>query len=179
MDGLVQYTIPVQGLHNGHHQFDFQVDGAFFKHFEASPVRHGDVQVQMSLDKRPDMLILEFDIEGTVRTNCDRCLANIDLPISGEQRLLVKYSEEEDTGTDEVIFIHPDTQSLKVANFVYEFVVLAIPMIKTYDCETEEEPRCDQTMLSYLDDEPKPESKGNNPFAEALKDLKNKERGQE
>ena len=36
MEALVQYTIPVKGLGQGIHQFEFQIDRHFFQHFEAS-----------------------------------------------------------------------------------------------------------------------------------------------
>ena len=150
MDMLIEYSIPVRGLRNGTHQFDFQVDRAFFSQFENSPVTEGNVKVAFTLDKRPDMFILTFDLAGTVQTDCDRCLALIDLPVADTQSLIVKLSEEEESEDADIVFVHPDIQHLNVATYVYEFIILAMPIIKVYDCESEINRPCNQEMLRYI-----------------------------
>ncbi len=171
MDGLIEYAIPVKGLSDGIHHFHFEIDAAFFGAFEASPVQEGALELDLRFDKRVDLYILEFSFAGTVRTSCDRCLADIDLPISGENRLIVKFSFEEEEDEAEVIYINPEAQQLHVARYIYEFIILAIPMIKIYDCQAEEEPVCNQEMLNYLEekeDTPEPEAT-NNPIWDELK----------
>ncbi|NUQ23547.1 MAG: DUF177 domain-containing protein [Saprospiraceae bacterium] len=173
MDALIPYSIPVKGLRLGVHTFKFQIDDAFFQHFEQSPVQQGQVDLTLTLDKRPDMYILEFDFEGSVKTECDRCLAPIDLPIGDAQQLMVKFSEEEEPEDAEVVFIHPEAQQLNVARYIYEFICLAIPMIRVYDCKNDPKRPCNEEMLRYLDnaaqtsDEPAPDEP--NPMWEALK----------
>jgi len=151
MEGLVEFSIPIKGLGDGIHRFDFHIDQSFFKHFENAPVEEGDIDLTFTLDKSPSMYVLEFDFEGTVKTACDRCLATIDLPISGSQQLLVKFSYEEQDEEAEVIYISPETKKLDVSKYIYEFVVLAIPMIKVYDCQEDENPPCNFDMLRYLE----------------------------
>lgn len=36
------------------------------------------------------MMVLQFNVSGTVKVNCDRCFGEFDLPISGDYRLVVK-----------------------------------------------------------------------------------------
>ena len=179
MDSLLPFSIPVKGLRAGHHAYEFVVDSSFFASFEDAPLSEAQVEVTLDLEKRTDMLELQFRFSGTVRSECDRCLATIDLPVEGENRLLVKYSWEEEESTDEdVVYIHPDTPKLQVAPFVYEFVILSLPLIKVYDCEEDEEPPCDWEMLDHLDRNEEPseeeEDKGN-PFKDALKGWKKPE----
>ena len=173
MEGLVEFSIPIKGLGDGVHRFDFHIDASFFKHFESAPVEEGDIDLTFLLDKRPSMYVLEFDFEGTVNTACDRCLAPIDLPISGHQRLLVKFSFEEEDEEADVVYISPETQKLDIAKYVYEFIVLAIPMIKVYDCQEEEDPPCNVEMLRYLegaeDAGPSEEEATENPIWEELR----------
>jgi len=172
MDELIQYSIPIRGLGNGVHEFEFHVDRAFFRQFEESPVAEGAIDLKMSLDKRPDLLILEFDFTGTVRTDCDRCLAEINLPVSGRQRLMVKFSEEQELEEAEVTYLSPEAQSLNVARYVYEFVILAIPMIKVYNCEEDEDQVCDQRMLNYLRGSEEQPTEKNTLLGEKLKNLR-------
>ncbi|HQU61037.1 MAG TPA: DUF177 domain-containing protein, partial [Saprospiraceae bacterium] len=150
MDPLIQYSIPVKGLRNGIHQFDFQIDRSFFDNFENSPISDGDIRLHLEFDKRPDMFVLQFDFEGTVRAECDRCLAEINLPISDSQMLLVKFSLEEEVDEAEMVYISPETIKLNVAQYIYEFICLSMPMIKVYDCESEAVRPCDDDMLRYL-----------------------------
>ena len=108
MDPLITYSIPVKGLHNGIHQFEFQIDRFFFENFENSPIADGAVSLKLEFDKRYDMFVMQFHLEGTVRTQCDRCAADIDLPILDDQRLLAKLSHEEEAEEADVIFINPE-----------------------------------------------------------------------
>lgn len=174
MDGLVEYSIPIKGLRDGIHRFQFKIDRNFFKHFENSPVEQGQIDLTLTFDKRPDLYVLQFDFEGTIKTECDRCLETIDLPISGHQQLLVKFSFEEEAEEADVIYINPEDQKLDVSKFVYEFIILAIPIIKVYNCEDDEKRPCNEEMLRYLDEaaqEPAEEDEDFNPIWEELKKL--------
>lgn len=176
MDALIQYAIPVKGLRNGLHRYEFHIDRLFFVNFEGSPVEDSEIDLELSLDKRPDMLVLEFDFEGTVRTECDRCLAEINLPVSGNARLLVKYSLEEEPEEVEVVYIHPETDHFNVAKYIYEYIVLSMPMIKVYDCEAEDPRPCNEEMLRYLassSDPAQAPGEEENPIWDELKKLKN------
>lgn len=151
MKALIPFEIPVSGLRDGLHQFDFTVGGGFLAAFEQSPIVEGELDVHLDFDKRPSMFVLDFIISGTVKTTCDRCLAAIDLPISGEHSLVVKLSEEAGLEEAEVVYMLPTIEQVNVAPFVYEFIVLSIPMVKVYDCETDENPACNLEMLKLLD----------------------------
>ncbi len=178
MDRLVSYSLPIKGLNTGTHEFIFHVDGEFFAHFEHSPVKTADIELVLVLDKRPGIMTMEFDFSGTIDTECDRCLAPIHLPVADSQVVMVKYSEEEGQEDADVIFIHPETPALDVSEYVYEFIILSIPMIKTYDCQEENPPVCDQEMLLLLEqgiEPPQVEEKEENPVWEKLKDLYRKE----
>lgn len=176
MDPLINYSIPVRGLRIGMHHFDFQVDNEFFKQFEGSPVTEGEVEVTLNLDKRPDMFLLEFALAGTVKADCDRCLAQIDLPVKDTQHLIVKFSEQAEAEDADVVYVHPEIQQLNVAKYVYEYIILSMPIIKVYDCESEVSRPCNQEMLRYLQNgngEHEPEATiESNPIWEELKKLK-------
>ncbi|HMQ48097.1 MAG TPA: DUF177 domain-containing protein [Saprospiraceae bacterium] len=177
MDPLIAYSIPIKGLHFGIHQFDFQIDRHFFENFDYSPIQEAAIDLKLELDRRPDMYVLLFHLKGTVQTECDRCLAGIDLPIEDTQQLVVKLSADEQIGDDDVIFIHPDTSRFQIAEYIYEYICLAMPMIKRYDCEADDNPKCDQEMLRRLlqqeDTIESKEEEGENPIWDALKKWKN------
>jgi uncharacterized protein len=172
MDKLKEFSLPIKGLKNGIHEYNFQIDGEFFENFENSPIEKGNFDVHVTLDKRDAFFELVFDFDGTIQTECDRCTASIDLPFGDTQNLTVKYSLEESEDDAEIVFITHDTSIFNVAKYIYEFICLSVPYHKTYDCENDEKPPCDFDVLDRISDEPIAEEKeeeNKNPFG----DLKN------
>lgn len=171
MDAFVTYSLPIQGLKIGIHHFKFEVDSAFFAKFEDSPVQEGKVLFELELDKRSDMMLFDFSLEGFVNTACDRCTADIELPIEDERQLIVKFTEDEIEQEDEVVFIQPDASEFNVAPYLYEFVVLALPFRNTYDCENDPEPPCNFEVLKHLKSEEEAAGSSSSIW-DSLKDLK-------
>ncbi|MEO0339164.1 MAG: YceD family protein [Bacteroidota bacterium] len=176
MDPLVEFSIPIKGIADGMHEYHYEIDGHFFEQFESSPVQQALIDLNVSLEKKPGLLVLHFDFTGKVNTTCDRCLADIYLPVTGSNRLLVKVSTETESEDPEVIYLHPEATKLKFANYAYEFMILSIPIIKVYDCEAEENPPCNNELLDRLfpEEEEDEAQESTNPIWEELKKFKNK-----
>jgi uncharacterized metal-binding protein YceD (DUF177 family) len=138
------------GLKSGVYQFKFAIDTAFFALFEGSPIEEGKVEFVVDLDKRSDMLLFDFELTGFIKAECDRCTAQIDLPIEDSRQLIVKYGEDEDGLEDEVVFISREASEFNVAKYLYEFAVLAMPITNTYDCQEEPNPPCNFEVLKHL-----------------------------
>jgi len=160
MNVLDHFSVPYKGLGNGIHHLKFNVDSEFFKKFEDSHIDNGNFEVDVELDKRHDHSILLFDIKGKTKTNCDRCLSAIKLPMQGSFKLHVKYGEDEGSN-DEIMFIHPETSVLNLAQIVYEYILLSMPIIKIYDCKNEKSPPCNFDVLEKLEVEEEDEDQNN------------------
>jgi uncharacterized protein len=178
MDPLLPFRIPVKGLHAGLHEFTFRIDREFFAAFEFSPIEEGVIDLTVGFDKRADMVVLSFDFQGSVRTECDRCLAAIDLPLEDSQHLVLKYSVEEKESEDpDLVYIHPETSSVNIAPYVYDFVLLAMPLVKVIDCESMDVKPCDEQMLAYLREqaagEPAADEEDDRPLKDLFKDWNN------
>jgi len=169
MDVFFAYSIPIQGLKVGIHSYRYALDREFFSHFEGSPIGTADVACNLTLDKRPDMLVLDFEMGGWIEAECDRCTALIHLPLQAERQLLVKYGEQEGETEDEVVFIPRESSSFNVAKYLYEFAVLAMPITNTYACEEDDPRPCNQEILKYLSNESAANENGS--VWDTLKDL--------
>lgn len=169
MNVLDQFSIPVSGLGNGLHGYDFSIGKDFFQAFEESPIKEGSVNVHFDFDKREDMYVLLFSFGGKVQVTCDRCLDSFPLPIDDRQSLMVKFDEEPWEDAD-VVFIQKGTPTLNVARYIYEFINLAVPMVKTHDDAGD---NCNPDMLKYLEEkvEGEADEPTSNPFRDALKDF--------
>lgn len=176
MKFLQQYSIPYTGLKLGVHNFQFEVDDAFFNEFEYSLVKSGQLKVLLELEKHETMLILQFHISGEIKLSCDVCLANYPLEIDFEERQIAKFTNDEnlEDNTEEIIVLTKNEHEIDVSALIYEYVNLAVPYISR--CEDERNTEwCDKEMIQKLE-----QLSGNNtqetdtadPRWEALKKIK-------
>lgn len=91
MGNIQKYRIVYQGLSEGVHEFDFDVDNSFFESLEYSDIKKGDLKVNIVLNKKSTFLELDFQINGNVELLCDRCLDDYNQPIEYEGKLYVKF----------------------------------------------------------------------------------------
>ncbi|MFK8102743.1 MAG: DUF177 domain-containing protein [Saprospiraceae bacterium] len=172
MEKLRAFLIPLLGLKDDIHHFDFQLDKNFFSQFENSPVSEGLFQVKLTLDKRPNLLVLDFNISGTTPAKCDRCLSAINYPVEDQQQLIFKYAESYKEEA-EVVYLANGTTEINVAKYIFECVCLAVPMLKY--CEASDQD-CSDEMLKYLDHQeaPEVEESTENPLWDELKKFNHK-----
>jgi len=170
METLRPFSIPIKGLKTGTHSFEFRIDKTFFDQFEGSPVEDGNFKVLLNLDKRHDTLTLDFDFAGTIPTDCDRCLAPIQLPVSGREELLVKVAPTHRPEEADVIYVTPDDGEINVAKYIYEFISLSVPYIARYDCQNDQIPPCDFDLIKRLEDEEKNAAENSSSIWDHLKD---------
>jgi uncharacterized protein len=169
MDFLKQFAIPIKGLLDGCHQYEFLLDDEFFKHFEASPIERAHLVVKLDLDKQVELLVMGLNIKGYIPTACDRCLADIDLPIDKSYKVVVKRAEGISDDPD-LVHLAPDAHELPIGELLYDYACLSVPLIKRFDCSGLTEPPCNQEVLKYIQKEEK--TKEINPIWDELKKLK-------
>ena len=152
MKGLREFEIPFVGLKIGVHQFNYEIDGKFFDHFEDSPIHDCKVKVRLEFEKKETFFILVFFIDGAVKVECDRCLEPFNKNIFGDFTCYVKFSEEADqmSDEDEVLFISRDETILDVSQLVYEYINLCLPMQKLGCEKPGEEPQCNKEVLKHI-----------------------------
>lgn len=170
MNVFSAYSIPIQGLKVGVHHYHYSIDGAFFRLFEDAPIGEAAIDFAVTFDKRSDMFLVDFVLQGTVGVICDRCTAPINLPLGGEFELIVKYGESDGVvENDEVVFIPREVSHLNLAKYLYEFSILALPITNTFDCQSLAEPPCNFEILKFLKTEE--EEQKSNAIWDALRDL--------
>lgn len=173
LKSLRTYSIPFTGLKLGRHEFDYAINSEFFNEFEYSLVKKGELQCRVELEKQETMIILNFDIHGTVDMACDRCLSEYPQALEIQEQQVYKFSEEEIDADDEIITLNKNDTEINVAGLIYEYITVAVPFIAV--CSNEgNTPYCDKDMLDRLNklsggDE---QEKSADPRWDALKKLK-------
>ena len=146
---LRTYSIPFTGLKLGRHDFEYVIGSEFFKEFDYSLVKKGELQCHVELDKQETMIILNFHIFGTVELACDRCLSEYNQPLDIYEQQIFKFSEEEIGEDDEIITLSKNDTEIAIAGLVYEFINVAVPFVSV--CSNEGNTRsCDKDMLERL-----------------------------
>ena len=127
MCSLEPLKIDLKGLKEDESVCEFDLGDDFFGALDGSQLEHGALHVSVSIRKMAGFFELQFHTEGEVTVSCDRCLDDMQQPIRSDNTLLVKlgdtYSEDDDTVT-----ISEDEGILDVSWFIYEFIMLAIPI---------------------------------------------------
>ena len=151
MGANTEFHIPFKGLQNGINNYRFQVRTDFFKTFENSRIEEGSYNVDLELEKREDMMILDISFTGTFKTECDRCLSNINIPSKGEDRIIVKIEREITTSDEEnVISLNQDEHQLDISEMIFDAIILHLPIKNERDCEKEGYAYCDKQILERI-----------------------------
>ena len=108
--------------------YEYLLNSQFFTNIDGEDVQKGKVQVQLTVTKVTDTFNLSFKLNGVAVVPCNRCLDDMDYPIDTVERLIVKFGKDYSEESDEIIIIPESEGVVNIAWFLYEFVVLAIPI---------------------------------------------------
>ena len=150
MGGLRQYTIPFKGLKEGKHDFNFVVDNSFFEQFESSEVKRGVVNIQVELIKHSQFLELQFDINGKITVNCDRCLEPFVIRITHQAMLYVRFGEKTLEQSDDLLILADSENEVHLDQLIYEYIHLALPIQRIHP-EFDGITGCNPEMMEKLD----------------------------
>ena len=176
MNYIDRYRISFGSLPAGEHEFEFEIDDKFFEHFENSPVQKGFVDILVTLNKKDNLLLLDFTMDGAVTLTCDRCGEPMDREIAGFSELTVKFGTETGEASEDVIVISPKEHELNVAQFIYEYVVLLVPMRNVHEEDEKGNSGCNpetiRTLKKFIHhEEEEDEKKDIDPRWEMLKNI--------
>ena len=173
---LDKFNVDIYKLSNSTHNYQFEIGNSFFEAFENSIVDKGTGLVNVDLEKTDTFIRLHFYIDAIVELECDRSLDTFEYPIDTDNTLLLKFGDSEEELDDEVMVIPRDKQRINLAQFIYEFIGVAIPMKKLHPRYADES-EADELIYTSDDSQPSNEQRDNDdddidPRWEQLKNLK-------
>jgi uncharacterized metal-binding protein YceD (DUF177 family) len=167
MHNRKEYTIQFVGLSVGEHEYEYNIKDAFFDDFEYSEIKHANI----------NMMVIHFDISGTVNMDCDRCTTEFDLPITGNYKLIVKMGGHE-TGNedDDIITVATNEHELDLTQYIYEYITLSLPIKRVHPDDENGNNTCNKEVLSKLEnfliEEEKQDEDESDPRWNDLKNIK-------
>lgn len=150
MDTIKDTIVQFSGLKCGSYDYTFELGNDFFAAFKNENLNAGEVVFQVKLEKMENLLVFHFDFQGKVSTVCDRCLDDIEVPVSGEQTLYVKFSDEEVSDNEDVVYLPSNEYKIELAQWMYEYVVVAMPMQCVHPDDENGNPTCNPEMMKYI-----------------------------
>ena len=132
MRELIAYTIQFVGLKVGKHHFDYEIDNTFFKDFEYEEFNDANLKVNLLFEKKTTLLELAFEVTGSVNVNCDITNEPYDQDIKDTFKLVVKFGESYNDDNEEILIIPHGEYQINVAQYIYELIVLAVPIKKIH-----------------------------------------------
>jgi uncharacterized metal-binding protein YceD (DUF177 family) len=148
---LKDFVIQFSGLEEGIHTFEFIVDNKFFKEFEMSEINEGNVNVDVQMDKQTTMMILDFAINGYITCVCDRCLENYPENITGNERIILKFSEDKSEESDEIKVLSPSENEIDISQDIYEFINLLLPIKRVHPDDKKGKSTCNPEIIKILE----------------------------
>jgi len=149
MKVLRKFDIDIYNLSNGVHDYEYVIDSSFFESFEDSYIEKGNLTAKVTLTKSETLLQSSFNIDGVVELVCDRSLELFDYEININNNLIFKYGEDYVELTDEIVTIPHSAQKVNMAQYIYEFIGLAVPMKKLHPKFKEDEFEEADVLLIY------------------------------
>ena len=169
-----ELQIPLTGLKTYPETTQFTVSGDFFEAFSQEEVLDADVCLTASLDKEASDFSLDLHFEGRLVLRCDRCMEEMDWPLSFSVRYALRRTSDKDFADvdetedgREIIPLEPSEKFFDLSQLVYDELCLSIPIRHTHP-----DGKCNPESTKYLTDKPGGENEVmDTPFA-GLKDLK-------
>lgn len=145
---MTDYSIDIKGLALGTSTQEFKIDGDFFKSYENDVITGADITVTVTVNKSSGWIKVDCNIAGNVDVECDRCLAELRLPVDISAPFTVKFSsihQEEGEYGDDVIVLDSADAELDLSQIIYDYVCLSLPLKKVHP-----EGECNQEMLEKI-----------------------------
>jgi uncharacterized metal-binding protein YceD (DUF177 family) len=174
-----EFEIAYVGLKPGVHEYNYTVDDKFFEVFQQQDFKNCKANIKLLLDKKSSFMLLKFEIGGSVDVTCDRCNNNLPFDLWDEFNLTLKIVEEPTLMNDQeedpdVYYISRGENHIDVANWIYEFIILAIPMQKVCIYDDMNGPHCNKAAMDMLKKmEPEEDENKENPIWKGLDKFKN------
>lgn len=128
MCSLQELVIQVPKVDMATNQVTYQLGDGFFSLFESALLEKCDLVVTIYLVRTPQHIQLRFLIQGEVELSCDRTGELFNYPLHIERAVQFKVGAEYQELDVDLYMIERGAPYIEVAQHIYDFVNVAIPM---------------------------------------------------
>jgi len=124
--------VKFSGLKEGIHNFNFDIGKKFFESFEYNDFIDVDIIAKLKLEKKKNMLNLDFLFSGKVKVPCDLTMEPFYIDINTDYSVIVKFAASKDSADDKIIFLSTGASNIDVSNIIFETIVLETPQKRVH-----------------------------------------------
>lgn len=145
-----QCSIPLYSLKDGEHEFHFDLSSDIFSDNHYDDIHGAALHAKVSFNKNSSILLFNFNIEGTVNVTCDRCGDDFEMPVKIDRQLIVKTGCSIHQEEDEMVSLAANDSELDAAPYIYQYVVLWLPMQRIHPEEKNGKSSCNAAVIEKL-----------------------------
>lgn len=141
-------AIALNGLSSGKQRFSWQAGKEFFETFDNSDIQRASIEVEAEVVKSLEKIDIDLSLKGLLTVPCDRCLADLDVPVDETLALEVRFGEAQaqtDDSGKEILNLDPDAETIDLDQVVYDTACLAVPMHRVHG-----DGQCDPSVIRHL-----------------------------
>ena len=132
MKDLKEFDISFIGLKEGKHRFEYRIEKAFFDFFEYEEFFNSDVVVDLCFHKKASLFELSFAFDGWTEVACDVSNELFHQQVDATLDLVVKFGDSFNDENEEILVIPHGEFKINVAQYIYEAIVLSMPLKKIH-----------------------------------------------
>lgn len=149
------FEIAFVGLKPGLHEFNYELDDKFFAEKGVEDISNIKANVKLLLEKNTGFMRLTFEVGGHADVSCDRCGNTLTVNLWDDFKMLVKLVEDpeemnEQEADPDVYYISRTESHLDTEAWLYEFVLLSVPMQHTCGEDEKGQSQCNKEVLARL-----------------------------
>lgn len=142
---MKRYIIDAQTLQQQNFEFDLEVGMELFETMDVTDISGADykfrvIGTRLAINK----LEIELEGEGSVVTQCDRCLDDVTINAEAAGVMVVYFGDEAKPFDGEEVTLQRGDE-LSIAQFVYDSIMLDLPIIRAHEPED-----CNPEMLARI-----------------------------
>jgi uncharacterized metal-binding protein YceD (DUF177 family) len=172
-----EFGIAFVGLKTGVHEYNFEVDEKFFADYQQKDYSNCQASIKLKLEKNTSFMMLKFEVGGSVNVICDRCGNTLPMDLWDEFNMVVKQVENPDEMNEneedpDVFYISRTESHIHIADWIYEFVSLSIPLQRMCSEKDMGGPQCNKEILAMLKKMKSGAIENNHPLQKGLEKFK-------
>lgn len=112
---------------------------------ESADIRDARLKVIATVNVKGDIFELTLKVSGEITLICDRCLDEMQMPVDTEYNVFVKYGEDYNDDSDNLLVIPESDNFLNIAYILYDTVALTVPIKHVHPLG-----KCNRAMSTLL-----------------------------
>lgn len=145
MQTMEQLKVDLKRVHADAEVRVIRLDSSFFEQLDQDEINGGDVEAEISLREQDDVYVIEIKVVGNVVVSCDRCMADLLLPVDTSETIKLKYGEESDSVNEDYEYIQDLVKPYDLSWLVYEIIEVSLPISRVHA-----DGECDEKMMEIL-----------------------------